>query len=423
MKKAKLKVILIGAGNRGKGYTRTMATMPDKYEVIAVAEPNESFREFIRERHAIPPELCFESWEPLLGLGKIADVAVIATMDREHYAPTMAAIEQKYDILLEKPVSPVPEECRRIALAAQEAGVRIVVCHVLRFTRLYQCLKQLIDSGRVGRIISVNHEECVGNVHQSHSFVRGNWGNSTRSSCMLLQKSCHDTDILQWLIGKPCIKVQSFGDLTYFREENAPTGAPEYCIDGCPEGDHCPYNAVKLYLEDKGSDWRVTATRVENPSDELVAQALHTTQFGKCIFRCDNDVVDHQTVNMLFEGNVTATFTMSAFTRGGRATHIMGTKGEIHADENHELVEFFDLETRTTEFIDPNAEGALSGGHSGGDEGIIETLYDYLCGTYTGSSISTIGESCDGHLIVFAAEESRRTGRVVDFREIGRAHV
>ena len=92
MKKAKLKVILIGAGNRGKGYTRTMATMPDKYEVIAVAEPNESFREFIRERHAIPPELCFESWEPLLGLGKIADVAVIATMDREHYAPTMAAI-------------------------------------------------------------------------------------------------------------------------------------------------------------------------------------------------------------------------------------------------------------------------------------------------------------------------------------------
>ncbi len=415
----KLKVILIGAGQRGDTYTDIMAKLPEKYEVIAVAEPIDSRRNFIKERHKISDELCFTDWKPLLELGKIADVAIISTMDKEHYEPTMKAISLKYDILLEKPVTPVPKECLAIADYADEMGVKIIVCTVLRYTPVFRKMKDIIDSGKIGEVMSINHEECVGNVHQSHSFVRGNWGNSERSSCMLLQKSCHDMDILQWLVGKKCKKVQSFGTLSHFTEENMPKGVPEYCIEGCPVGDTCPYNAVKLYLDDKENDWfRTTCTRQANPTDEMVKEAISTTQYGKCVYRCDNNVVDHQTVNLLFEDDVTVTFTMNAFNKGRRWTHIMGTKGEIHAAMDGESpVELYEFETKEKTLFDMKGLDGILGGHGGGDEGIVMDLYDYLCGTYTGNSVPTIRESSNNHLIVFAAEESRANNTVVDFDE------
>ena len=420
MKDQKLKIVLIGAGNRGETYTDIMAKLPEKYEVIAVAEPIESRREAIKEKHHIPDEWCFADGKELLEKGKVADAALISTMDRDHYEMVMKAISLKYDILLEKPVSPEPSECVRIAEYAKEMGVRIVVCHVLRYSPFFITLKELIQSGKIGDVVSINHEECVGNVHQSHSFVRGNWGNSKRSSCMLLQKSCHDMDILQWLIGKKCKKVQSFGTLSYFKESNAPVGAPEYCIEGCPQGAKCPYNAVKLYLEDKKNDWfRTTCTRTANPSDEDVEKALRTTQYGKCVFKCDNDVVDHQTVNLLFEDDVTVTFTMNAFNKGGRFIHIMGTKGEIRGamDSSENPITCYNFETKKTEAIPMNVGDGIKNGHGGGDEGIVESFYEYLNGSYTGPSVSEISVSVDNHLIVFAAEKSRSEGAVVDLDE------
>lgn len=416
----KLSVILIGAGNRGETYTNIMAQMPRQFQVVGVAEPIESRREQIRLRHNIPEEMCFSHWKDLLALGKCADVALICTMDQQHLEPAMAAISLGYQILLEKPVAPDPQSCLKIARHAEKMGVKVVVCHVLRYTPFFTTLKALIAEGRLGQIVSVNHEECVGNVHQSHSFVRGNWGNAGRSSCMLLQKSCHDLDILQWLIGKKCRKVQSFGSLQYFRQENAPEGAPERCMDGCPQGDTCPYNAVKLYLEDKKNDWfRTTCARQADPTDEMIAQALRTTQYGKCVFRCDNDVVDHQTVNLLFEDGVTVTFTMCAFNRGGRYIHIMGTKAELRAalDGTGEPIRLYDFESRTTQEIPITGKDGISGGHGGGDEGIIESLYQYLTGGDPGCSVSDVAVSVDNHLIVFAAEKARETGTVVDLQQ------
>ncbi len=413
-----LTAVLIGAGNRGETYTDIMANMGDKFRVIGVAEPIESRRNMIKKKHNLPDDMCFTHWKDLLAKGKIADVAVICTMDQQHMEPTMEAISLKYDILLEKPVSPKPEECQKIALYAEEMGVKIVVCHVLRYTPFFITIKELIDAGKLGDIVSINHEECVGNVHQSHSFVRGNWGNSTRSSCMLLQKSCHDMDILQWLIGKKCKKIQSFGALTHFKRENAPEGSPDYCIEGCPKGDTCPYNAVKLYLDDKKNDWfRTTATREAEPTDEMVEKTLRTTQYGKCVYKCDNDVVDHQTVNMLFEDDVTVTFTMNAFNRGGRFIHIMGTKGELHGalDGQKTPITLYDFETKKTLEIPITAKDGIEGGHGGGDEGIVASLYDYLLGQYKGCSVSDIRTSVDNHLIVFGAEQARATGTVVDF--------
>lgn len=415
----KLKVILIGAGSRGMGYTNIMYKMPEKFEVVAVAEPIESRREYIKNLHNIPDNMCFTDYKPLLALGKIADIAVITTMDRLHFEPAMISIELGYDLLLEKPITPTPEECVEITAAAKKMNVKVIICTVLRYTALFNHLKKIIDSGRIGDLISINHEECVGNVHQSHSFVRGRWGNSERSSTMLLQKSCHDLDILEWLIGKKCKSVQSFGALTYFTEKNAPKSAPDYCIMGCPEGENCPYNAVKIYYDDKKNDWfRNAAAYKYNPTDEDILKAITETQYGKCIYKCDNDVVDHQTVNMLFEDDITVTFTMNAFNKGGRFIHIMGTKGDIRAAmDGDSPIKVYDFRTKSETEIPSSAIDGITGGHGGGDEGIIETLYDYLIGDYKGNCVPEIEESCYNHLLTFAAEESRVTNRVVSVEE------
>lgn len=411
-----LKVVLIGAGGRGlKVYSDLIADMKEKYKIVAVAEPIESRRMAVKKTHNIPDEMCFDDWKPLFACGKIADVAIIATMDKQHFEPAMQAISLNYDILLEKPVSTDEKECLQIALRAKEKGVKVVVTHVLRYAPIFTTIKNIIKQGKLGDIISINHEECVGNLHQSHSFVRGNWGNSVRACDMLLAKSCHDMDILQWLIDKKCQKVQSFGSLRHFRRENAPQGAPEYCIEGCPHGETCLYNAVKLYLDDKENGWfRRASTKEAEPTDEMVEKAIRTTQYGKCVYKCDNDVVDHQVVNLLFEDDVTVTFTMCAFNKGGRYIHIMGTKGELHGTmENESIIRIRDFASDTVETLSLETEG----GHGGGDKGILNTLYEYLQGTYKGYSVSDISTSVDNHLIVFAAEYSRRNQVVVDIEE------
>lgn len=416
-----LKVVLIGAGNRGTTYTDNMRDVADWFKVVAVAEPIESRRHDIQKKHDIPDAQCFADWKDLLSQPKTADVAIVATMDRQHFAPAAEAIRQGYHLLLEKPVCPTPEECLTLEALAKKHGVKVVVCHVLRYTSFFNTLRDIIDSGAIGDVVSVNHEECVGNVHQSHSFVRGNWGNEDRSSCMLLQKSCHDMDILQWLLNKKCKKVQSFGGIYYFNEAHAPEGAPERCIDGCPVGDTCPYNATKLYMvnhHDETSDWfRTTCTREADPTDEMVEHSMRTTQYGKCVFKCDNTVVDHQTVNLEFEGGTTATFTMNAFNKGGRSFHIMGTKGEIHADLSGDdtPILVYDFETQKTTEHAASGKDGIAGGHGGGDIGILSALYHSVCGDYQGKSLSDISVSVANHLIVFAAEKSRKEGVVIDF--------
>ena len=417
----KKRIILIGAGLRGKTYTDMMADADGRYEVVAVAEPIENRREYIRQKHNIPPEMCFSTWEPLLAMPKFADAAVISTMDRDHYAPTMAAIDKGYDILLEKPIAPTPEECVRITEHANRKGIKVLICHVLRYTPFFRLLKKCIDDGVIGDVMSIQHAENVGNRHQSHSFVRGNWRNSEESSCMILQKCCHDLDILQWLIGKPCRRIQSFGSLSYFTAANKPEGAPLRCIDGCPYGETCYYNAVKIYLDDKKNNWfRTSATKCVYPTDADVERALRETDYGKCVFQCPNNVVDHQVVNMEFEGGVTVNFSMNAFNKGGRALTIMGTKGEIRANMKEDHITIYDFATRELREIkiaDAILNESITGGHGGGDGGIVYAFYDLLTGDLSSKSICSVSVACDNHMLAFAAEESRLTGKVIDVPE------
>ena len=416
--KQKKTIILIGAGSRGKTYTDYVAAHADDYAVIAVAEPIDDRRRYIQEKHGIPDEMAFTDWWPLLDMPKLADACFICTMDRDHFAPALAAIERGYEILLEKPAGATPEECMRLVDAAEAAGVNILVCHVLRYTPFFMGLKNLIDSGKVGRVMQIRHSEDVGNIHQSHSFVRGNWGNTGRSSPMILQKSCHDLDILQWLIGKPCTRVQSFGALTHFTAANRPAGAPDRCIDGCPVGDRCPYNAIKLYLENEKNSWfRCSSTKLIHPTNADVEHALRTTNYGRCVYACDNDVVDHQVVNMVFGEDIFVTFSMAAFNRGGREIFIMGSEGTIHGRMADPFFTYYNFATRTTEQIsiaDSVAGETITGGHGGGDAGIMEAFLANLRGEYHGKSICSLRESCENHLIAFAAEESRFHGTVVD---------
>ncbi len=421
MNDQKKTVILIGAGSRGISYTNFVARHSDEYAVVAVAEPLDDRRSFIKTKHNIPEELCFTDWRPLLALPKLADACFICTMDRDHFEPAMEAIAKKYEILLEKPAGATPEECMRLVEAAEANDVNVLVCHVLRYTPFFMGLKNLIDSGKIGRVMQIRHTEDVGNAHQSHSFVRGNWGNSDKSSPMILQKSCHDMDILQWLVGKPCKRVQSFGHLSYFTPENRPEGAADRCIDGCPHGDTCPYNAVKLYLEDEKNSWfRGTATQKPNPTNADVEHTLRTTQYGKCVYTCDNNVVDHQIVNLEFEGDILANFSMAAFNRGGREITIMGTAGTLSAKMADDFYTHYDFVTKQTETIkvdDAVVGEMITGGHGGGDSGIMHAFFDRLAGKYRGNSICSLRESCENHLIAFAAEESRLTGTVVEMDE------
>ncbi len=425
----KLKVILIGAGGRGRRYTKVMKTMPERFELVGIAEPIESLRESIREVHDVDPANCYESWDQILDRPKFADIAIITTMDQLHYAPAMKAIEMGYDLLLEKPVAPTPEECVDIWRQAEKYGTKIMVCHVLRYTPFFMQLKKILDDGTVGDIISMEHIEAVGNIHQTISYVRGRWGNEARSSSMLLAKCCHDLDILQWLLGKECKKIQSFGSLVHFRPENAPEGATERCMDGCPHIDTCYYYTYPIYVEKRyviGSR-RHTAMKA-HPTDEDILHTMATTQVGKCAYKCDNDVVDHQIVNMEFEGGTTVSMTMSAFTKGGRKTHIMGTKGELWATMGNKECpfEFFDFATR--EIRPLKAEIAIAGdsittGHGGGDAGIVDALYRYVTGELTAEEVSEIGISCKNHMLVFAAEESRHTDTVVSVPEYSAKYI
>ncbi len=417
-----LSLILIGGGDRGSSYLKSLQTAPECFKLVGLAEPVKEKREYLQKLYNVPAEYCFESYEELLALPKIADIAMICTQDKMHFAPAMRAIEKKYDLLLEKPVAPTPEECFKIAEAAKNNGVKVLVCHVLRYTPFYKSIKNFIEAGKLGEVINITHTEGVGNVHMSHSFVRGNWRKTDESAPMILAKCCHDTDLLQWLVNKPCTKVHSFGSRLFFREENAPKGAPKRCLDGCPHKDTCYYYAPDLYKIDTAEvkHFRAIAANKFDPTDEEVDEILKTSPYGRCVYYCDNDVVDHQVVSMQFGEGVHVTLTMSAFNEGGRISTFMGTKGELRADMEKQSLEFYDFATmKTTQLYSPDAEfdQSIAGGHGGGDSGIMQDLYEYIANDNPSNSISDISVSCMSHLICFAAEASRLSDTVIDMNE------
>ena len=412
--------VVLGAGSRGTIYAGYAKAHPEALQIAAVAEPRADRRTMLAEELHIPN--CFASWQELLAQPRMADCAFVCTMDDDHIGPAIRAMELGYHVLLEKPMSNNEAQCRQIVDAANRTGRTLAVCHVLRYTPFYMTLKNLIDQGRIGEVTAINQIENVGYWHQAHSFVRGNWRNTAETSPMILQKSCHDIDILQWLVGKECKKIQSFGSLRYFVPENAPEGAPEVCFEGnCPHEDTCLYSVKRLYKTNNPAFWfKHHVAENANPTDEELDNALRNTRFGKCVYKCENDVVDHQIVNMEFEDGLTVNFTMTAFANDGRQIRLMGTKGELFANVHDKEATFFDYMSGKYTKLPLNiscVDDSIVGGHGGGDQGIIYDLYDYINENIDTKELSEIEISCKNHMLVFAAEHSRLTGTVVDVDE------
>ncbi len=422
----KVSFIVLGAGNRGNTYSKYAMTEPDKMEIVGVAEPIEERRTTFAERYNIPKENVVNDWRELMDRPKMADAVMITTQDQMHYEAAMIAIEKGYHLLLEKPMAHTPELCANIAKAAEEKGVYVIIGHVLRYAPFFCALKKLINEGRIGKIMNINHTEGIGNVHFSHSYTRGNWHVEGKSTPMLLAKSCHDFDIIQWLVDKNFKRVQSFGSLSHFTHANKPEGAPERCIDGCPHGETCPYNSVKLYYDAKKNGWfRNAATMSPSStsfiaSDEKVEKALRENDYGRCVYDLDNDVLDHQTVNMEFEDDIIATFTVSAFCKGGRKITIMGTEGEMigSADTGDiEVYTFRDKQSVVVKSSDVLHDESILGGHGGGDSRLIKALVELIGNGETSVSYCSAMTSAKNHIAAFAAEEARHTGTVVDVAE------
>lgn len=413
MSDKKIRAAILGLGSRGRVYADNCSLLADKIELVAVSDINTEKMARFAEKYNIPRDMCFASPEELLAADKLADVLFICTMDKDHYPQAMAALEKGYNLVLEKPISTDASECINIARLARERGLHVIVCHVLRYAPFYIKLKELLDSGKIGRVMSIQSTEPVLYWHQVHSFVRGNWSRSGESSPMILQKCSHDMDTFLWLTGKHCKSVSSFGSLSHFTRENAPEGASERCSEACPAYESCPYSIERyIYQAKRGNfDWPINVACHEPDVDKL-REALKTNKYGRCAFFCDNDVVDHQVVNLLLEDGLTVAFTMCAFTAesGGRYLRIMGTLGEIetHMEDEQIKVTLFGKEEARTEYVDYKTD-ELVACHGGGDFGLVRDLIDLLHGRLN-TSVTSIDESVESHLVCLAAERSRLLG-------------
>jgi predicted dehydrogenase len=410
---APVSLAVVGAGNRGTTHGDWALANPDRARVVAVSEPREVRRDRFAARHGLPARAAFGGWRELAARGRLADAVLVCTQDAMHAEPAVAFAELGYHVLLEKPMATTEADCRRIVEAVERAGVLFAVCHVLRYTPYTAVVKQVVDAGRLGQVVSVQHLEPVGFLHQAHSYVRGPWGREDAATFMLLAKSCHDLDWLRYVVGRPIRRVASFGSLTHFRPANRPDGAADRCLD-CAVEPSCPYSAVRFYsrrLDHPG--WPLDAVVDRYTEADLLA-ALRSGPYGRCVYAGDNDVVDHQVVAMEFDGGPTGTFVMTGFNAGGhRRTRLFGSHGELEGDG--ETVRVHDFLTGADEVLPVRATGdaTAAGGHGGGDWGLMDAFVRAVATGDPSAVLTGPRASLEAHLAVFAAERARREGVVV----------
>jgi predicted dehydrogenase len=447
--------VLIGAGERGAlSYAPYALANPQELRFVAVAEPIPERRERFAQVHQISPDRVYSDWRSLLEQPRLAQAALICTQDQEHAAPALAALRLGYDVLLEKPMATTAEECRLLVETARQTGRQLHVAHVLRYTRHFQKMRQVLQSGVLGQVVHVSHSENVSWWHMAHSYVRGNWANQAESSPIILAKTCHDFDILVWLFGR-CQKLSSVGSLLHFRPENAPPGAPPYCLDGCPVAEECPFYAPFIYLGVRPlmrsfaasasqplrglvqthlkAPWLTrAASRVipplrrmadyrelpltavaHDPTPENVMEALRRGPYGRCVYLCDNDNPDHQVVMMEFSGGISVTLTLHGHSHiEGRRMSIFGSHGslEAHFGLGGSRIEVSEHRSGRRTVYDTSA--LTDGGHGGGDFALMEAFIRAL--RTNGEMALTLAEQAlESHLMAFAAEEARRQRTVL----------
>ena len=398
-----LKVAVLGLGGRGRNYGTHLANTKG-VEIVSVCDKYQAKIDNVKKKWGVPDEGCFTDDKKFFAQGKVADVMVIATQDRDHYGHAMQALDLGYNLLLEKPVSPDIAECLAIEKKAREKGLKVLVCHVLRYSNYYRRIHDIIASGVLGEIMLIKHDEHIAYWHFAHSYVRGNWRREDETSPMLLAKCCHDLDLLVWLTGSSCEAVSSMGSLSWFTHDNPEKGA-DFCFE-CKRTD-CAYRAEDFYL--KRPLWVKVPVLPEDNGEEFIRNWLRdkSNPYARCVYACDNDVVDHQMCSMRFENGVTATLTMMGFSAHiGRVYEFFGTMGEIDLNEERD-------EIIVKRFSQPDERIAISSittadGHGGGDAGLVAALYGVLTGEDDGKT--TLAASVESHLMGIRAEQSRLAG-------------
>ena len=403
-------IVAIGAGNRTNKYLEYVKQHSDKVKLVGVVELNDIRRKHVADCFSLDASQCFVDYRDFFQHPVEADAVMICTPENMHFEPTMQAIERGYHILLEKPIAQTLEECMLIAQAARKHDVLVSVCHVLRYHPYFMKIKELVDSGELGNIISINHRTSVGLDRTAHGFVRGLWRKEAVTNPMLMSKCCHDIDFLLWLTKTPCRKLTSFGSLRWFKEKNAPEGSAARCVD-CKVESRCPFSAVDLYRVRR--DWIANFDVPEGKTiDEVIEEQLRYGLYGRCVYRCDNDVVDHQIVSMEMESEVTINFSMDVFTvKDNRETHICLTEGEIDGDETRlKVCRFRGAKEEVYDFSDL----AHQPFHAGADLNIVADFIDAIQENRR-NVVTSIEQSVESHRICFEAERSRKEQRTILF--------
>jgi predicted dehydrogenase len=408
-----VELVMVGAGNRGYlAYGAFAERNPQEAKFVAVAEPDDARRARFANAHHIPAERQFRSWEDIASRPPLAPALINATLEHTHRASTLGLLEAGYEMLLEKPIAPTPGECLEIAAAAESHGRMLQIAHVLRYAPFFVALREIITSGRLGAIVSVDWRENLIYWHFAHSYVRGNWGNTMRTSPMILTKCCHDLDLLVWIFGR-CEWLSSSGSLTHFTRGAVGPEIPDRCTDGCPIAETCPYFAPRVYLDrlrENPASFAVAAVTLDR-TPEGVMRALETGPYGRCVYRSDNDAVDHQVVLMRFAGGLSVSLTMQGSSHvEGRTVRIDGTRATLLANESRAEIEVHDHRTNTVERI---ATPRGVGGHGGGDEALMRAFVRAISGD-RGAMLSSVREAVASHLMAFAAERARVTGEGMD---------
>ncbi len=396
--------VIVGAGGRGKDSYAPYIKAKNLMKIVGVAEPDNHKRNKFKTEYDLSDDMCFSSYEELFLKGKLADAVLICTQDKMHLEPTRLAAECGYNILLEKPIATSLEEIEAIEKIVSNYDKLFMTGFVLRYTPFVQKIKEIIDSGEIGEIISMQLNENEGFWHHAHSYVRGPWNNEATSAPLIVAKSCHDFDLMMYLLGDEIISVSSYGSNSFFESENAPKNTPLRCTDGCKYSKDCLYDAVKLYTKGPAKYFVHKFECGNNEAD--IIEALKVNPYGRCVYHCDNDVCDHQTACLQFSGGATAMFTVSAFSKENtRTIKLMGTKGEIGGCmESGILVlkKFSDDKDITFNITHDGTK------HCGGDGGLMDRfIYALENSEKTDMSVFL------SHRAVFAAEKSRIENRKI----------
>ena len=408
-------VSIIGLGGRGgEAYGRYLITQKDKFKITHVCDINHTRLHKYGDLFDVCNENRFDDEDKFFE-EKRSDVLFITTQDRMHVRMAKRALLLGYDIVLEKPISDDPQELRELLELAHKTSRKIMVCHVLRYTVMMRKLKEILNSGAIGKLISIDHTENVVFWHEAHSYVRGNWRNRALSTPMIMAKCCHDLDLLQDFVGSKCRSVSSMGALSYFKPEFKPEGAADRCTQ-CKYMESCVYSAKKVYVDmwkDQGSPANLSPFSLVSDAypltEEALWEAIEKSPYGRCAFACDNDVVDNQTTIMQFENGVTATLKMEAFVKnGGRDIRFFGTEGELELREGENTITLKKYFGEDTVWKISDLTDDLEG-HGGGDHRMIDELYDIMTGQNPQVATS-IDESIESHYMALAAEESRLNG-------------